>query len=224
MFCARLRKQSVWLTFHFKVSKALPLAHTQLGIADIPKGPIEAEGLAASTELSIAQWRFGFCTERINIDQSGTLLTTSGYEGFCLLAPTRQSGSVYYLRFELLCCHPHCEMFFGVIGNTDLVGKGLKPDAGWFVGNWRGRNCRRTNMKLTQEDAWSGWQQGDQPVFKVDLATHMLHVRLARLQQDYTANFAHSFGLDDPIFCVAVHFAFGEVVVKALPVLAAHQF
>ena len=225
MLSVKLREQSLWLAFGGKNHKSLPLAHTQLGIADVPKDSIEVEELAASTsELSIAEYRFDHCTPDMNIEQSGTLLTASCES--CLLAPTLQSGSVYYLRFELLCYHhpKDEELFFGVTSNTDPAGLWLNTDAGWFLKDRRARNCRLTNMDHLYDAAWSGWQQGDQPVFKVDLITNMLHVRCARLHQDYTAKIAHRFE-GAMFFCVTMDSPFDDnTVVKALPVLAVHKF
>ena len=158
----------------------------------------------------------------MEINQSGSLLTAEC--GSCLLAPTLQSGGVYYLRFEVqkFTYHPENELFFGVTTNTDPAGLWLGTDAGWFLRDSVNRNCKLTNGERICDDVWSGWQQGDQPVFKVDLINYTLHVQCARLSHHRSAAIARR-PQGAMFFCVTMHSA-SDIVVKSLPVLAVHEF
>ena len=101
--------------------------------------------------------------------------------GSCLLQPTLKTGHIYYLKFEVEAWHGD-ELFFGVTTNTDPGGKWLDTDAGWFLRKSR-QNCSLTNLHFAHDSAWDGWQQGDRPLFKVDLVHNILSVVLARPQR-----------------------------------------
>lgn len=156
------------------------------------------------------------------ISESQSLLSSAA--GCCLLAPTLQSGKVFYLRFEIqrLLGLPQDELFLGVTTNTDPGGEWLDTDAGWFLQDTGHYNRKLTGQQWVYNGAWSNWQQGDQPVFKVDLVNYLLHVRLARLDVEYTAKIKGS-PVGAVFFCVTMHSS-NSTKVKLLPVLPEHVF
>ena len=175
-----------------------------------------------SSDVSRQQYKFSVSEGPLTISESQMLLSSAA--GCCLLAPALQSGNMFYLRFEIqhFSGLPGDELFLGITTNTDPGGLWLDTDAGWFLQDSHHYNRKLTGGQEVCNGPWSKWQQGDQPVFKVDLVNYTLHVQLGRLHVEYTARIQGS-PVGDVFFCVTMHSA-NITKVKLLPVLPEHMF
>lgn len=138
----------------------------------------------ASTSLGetepVSQHRFQIGNHAVDITENGTVMSAEC--GSCLMGPALQSGQVYYLKFEVQAWSGD-ELFFGVTTNTDPSGVWLKTDAGWFLEDRKGRNCKLSGLNYTFDPTWSSWQTGDRPLFRVDLLANTVAVKLDRSWQ-----------------------------------------
>ena len=187
------------------------------GTAEIPSS---APHIAAEQTAS-GGFRFDIC-DGGSLTQAKTEMSGDG--SACLLAPTLQSGKVYFLKFEVLKHSARCsQLFFGVTTNTDPAGKWLSTDSGWFLPDDSGQHCKLTGLQWIHDAAFDGWKQGDMPVFKVDLVANVLHVWLDRLGKSVRVP------IKDPppgamFFCVTMHSSKGIVSVRLLPVASVDLF
>ena len=108
--------------------------------------------------------------------------TAPGYDESCLLAPPMPFGRAHYVKFQIVS-HDGQGLFFGVTQLQDLAGQQQYSLAGWSTSD--GHSLLKHTDWNNKSD-WTGWQEGDQVLFKVDLVSHMLYMYCPRFGRAFS--------------------------------------
>lgn len=135
---------------------------------------------------------FDKCSAGASMTDIRTVLhkhSTSGIEESCLLAPAMQVGRVHHVKC-LLESYSGPGVFFGLTQSQDLSPQ-TQSLAGWSTTDSGPSILKHGDWH--QKSEWSGFQQGDQIMFRVDLVSSMLHMYCPRLQRAFSVSLSRVF-------------------------------
>ena len=107
--------------------------------------------------------------------------TDAGYDESCLLAPPMPFGKAHFVKFQVVS-YDGQGLFFGVTQLLDLTNQQYSL-AGWSTSD--GHSLLKHGDWNTKAE-WTGWQAGDEVLFKVDLVSHMLYMYCARFGKAFS--------------------------------------
>ena len=135
---------------------------------------------------------FDKCSASASMSQVRTVLqkhSIAGVEDSSLLAPSMQVGKVHHVKC-LLEAYDGYGVFFGLTQSQDLSPQTTSL-AGWSTtdsgpsllkhGDWHGKS------------EWTGFQQGDQIIFRIDLVSSILYMYCVRFNRAFSVSLSRVF-------------------------------
>lgn len=116
--------------------------------------------------------------------------SAAGVDESCLLAPPMQVGRVHHVKCLLESFDGNTMgVFFGLTQSQELSPQ-THPLAGWSTTD-SGSSILKQDWH--QKSDWTGFQQGDKVMFRIDMVSSMLHMYCARFNRAFSVSLSRVF-------------------------------
>ena len=115
--------------------------------------------------------------------------STAGIDESCLLAPAMQVGKVHHVKCSL-DAYDGQGVFFGLTQSQDLSPQ-TQALAGWSTTDSGSSILKHGDWH--QKSEWTGFQQGDVIMFRIDLVSSMLHMWCPRFSKAFSVSLTRVF-------------------------------